>query len=158
MSDTDIDFMDPAAAREYVLNYIISLKRTQKDRAVAEEELEQWQRRVRLADSRGEPILKKSAESQVAELSSRRQRLLDEERQLKAKVDVLKEKLRSLSIRSSLSVDTETLLAQLSVLVGEPAPSGGPAGGGDTLSHRLKEEEATQALEELKRKMKEEGR
>lgn len=133
MSDTDIDFMDPGDAREYVLNFILSLKRTQKDRAVADEELEQWQRRVKLAEARGEPLLKRSAEGRVAELKARSQQLLEEERQLRAKVDVLKEKLRALSVRSSLRVDTDAQLEQ-----------------------QLQELEAQQALEELKRKLGEE--
>lgn len=152
MSDTDIDFMDPAAAREYVLNFILGLKRTQKDRAVADEELEHWQRRVKLAESRGEPFLKRSAEDRVAELKSRREQLLEEERQLAAKVDVLKEKLRRLAVRSSLSVDAEALLAQLSMLVGKSP------GEGDSLDERLKEAEASQGLEELKRRAREEQR
>jgi phage shock protein A len=148
MTDTDIDSLDFPAAREYVLNFIISLKRTQKDRAMAEEELEQWERRVKLAASRGEPILKRSAEQRVTELKSRRGELLEEESRLRVKVDVLKEKLRALAVRSSLSVDADALLAQLSMV----------AGSRDPLKEQLAGEEATQALEELKRKMREEGR
>lgn len=155
MNDTDIDFMDPAAAREYVLDFIITLKRTQKDRAVAEEELVQWERRVKLADSRGEPILKRSAEARVAELKARCRQLLNEEGQLRVKVDVLKEKLRALSIRSSLNVDADALLAQLSMLVGG-SPGAQPRAGG-SVEEQLKAEEAAQALEELKRKMRGEG-
>jgi chromosome condensin MukBEF ATPase and DNA-binding subunit MukB len=152
MSDTDIDFMDPAAAREYVLSFIVALKRAQKERAIADEELEQWERRVKLADSRGEPILKRSAEARVAELKARRQQLLEEERQLSVKVDVLKEKFRGLAVRCPLSVDADAALAQLSMLVGDPA------GGLTSLSEQLKSEEAAQALEELKRRLREEGR
>lgn len=148
MTDTDIDSLDFPAAREYVLNYIIGLKRTQKDRAMAEEELAQWERRVKLAAARGEPILKRSAEQRVAELKSRRQRLREEEGQLQVKVDVLKEKLRAVALRSSLSVDTDALLAQLSMV----------AGSRDPLTEQLAGEEATQTLEELKRRMREEGK
>jgi len=149
VNDTDIESLSPADAREYVLNFILSLKRTQKDRAVAEEEFEQWQRRVRLADSRDEPLLKKAAEARVEELKSRRGQLLEEEQRLRVKVDVLKEKLRALTARSSLQVDPQELLAQLTNLLGEaPRRPDDPAA-------QLQELEVQQALEELKRKARE---
>ena len=40
MSDTDIDSLNYEAAREYVVAFIAALKRTQKERAIAQEELE----------------------------------------------------------------------------------------------------------------------
>jgi phage shock protein A len=147
MRDTEIDFMDFESARDYVLAFITTLKKTQKERAVAEEELVHWQSRVRLAESRGEPVLKKGAEDRVTELQSRCQRLLEEELDLKRKVDVLKEKLKATKIRSSLQVDADALLAQMQLLVGDR----------DTLLEKLREEEAVQALEALKKKMGEGG-
>jgi hypothetical protein len=140
--DTDIDFLDFDSAREYVLAFITTLKRTQKERAVTEEELAIWQRRVKLAEGRGEQVLRKAAEEKAAELEARRARLQAEEAELAAKVDVLKEKLRMLRVRSTLSVDADALLAQLSLAAGEK----------DTLKQSLKEQEAQAALEELKRK------
>ncbi|MBN1835324.1 MAG: hypothetical protein JW820_05700 [Spirochaetales bacterium] len=147
MSDTDIDFMDYETAREYVLAFITALKQTQKERAVAQEELELWERRVRLAESRGEPILKRGAEERVRELRDRAARLLQEETAMRGKSDVLKEKLGQLKIRSSLRVDADALLAQLQMVVGPP----------DTLGEALREVEASQALEELKRKRRDRG-
>jgi phage shock protein A len=135
--------MDFQGAREYVLAFITTLKKTQKQRAVAEEELEHWRGRVKLADSRGEPVLKRGAEQRVAELESQRQQLHQEELELKRKVDVLKEKLKATKIRSSLQVDADALLAQMQMLVGEP----------DRLSEDLRRTEADQALQALKRKM-----
>ena len=147
MRDTEIDFMDFESARDYVLAFITTLKKTQKERAVAEEELVHWQNRVKLAESRGEPVLKRGAEERVTELHNRCQRLLEEELDLKRKVDVLKEKLKATKIRSSLQVDADALLAQMQLLVGER----------DTLLEELREEEAVQALEALKKKMGEGG-
>ena len=143
MRDTEIDFMDFESAREYVLAFITTLKKTQKQRAVAEEELQHWRSRVRLADSRGEPVLKRGAEQRVAELEAHSQQLLQEELDLKRKVDVLKEKLKATKIRSSLRVDADALLAQMQMLVGEP----------DHLQENLLKEEAEQALQDLKKKM-----
>lgn len=143
MSDTDIDFLDYEAAREYVVSFIAALKRAQKERAIAQEELALWERRVKLAESRAEPILKRGAEERVRELRAKTGRLLDEEASMRRKVDVLKEKLKVLKVRSSMSVDADALLAQLQMLAGEP----------DTLSEALRDAEASQALDQLKRKL-----
>jgi phage shock protein A len=148
MSDTDIDFMDYEAAREYVVAFIAAFKRAQKERAIAQEELAQWERRVKLAESRGEPILRKGAEQRVQELRGRTARLLEEETSLRRKTDVLKEKLTRLQLRSSLSVDADALLAQLRMVAGEP----------DTIAEALRDTEASQALEELKRRLAEGGK
>jgi phage shock protein A len=141
--DTDIDFLDFESAREYVLAFITTLKKTQKQRAVAEEELEHWRRRVKLAEARGEPVLKRGAEQRVTELEARCKQLYQEELDLKRKVDVLKEKLKATKIRSSLQVDADALLAQMQMLAGEP----------DRLQEDLRNTEADQALQELKKKM-----
>jgi len=140
--DTDIDFLDFDSAREYVLAFITELKRTQRERAVTEEELAIWQRRIKLAEGRGEQVLQKAAEAKAAELAASRARLRAEEGELAAKVDVLKQKLRALRIRSTLTVDADALLAQLTLAAGEP----------DNLKQSLKEQEAQAALEELKRR------
>ena len=143
MRDTDIDFMDFESAREYVLAFITTLKKTQKQRAVAEEELEHWRGRIKLAESRGEPVLKRGAEQRVAEIEANRRKLYQEELELKRKVDVLKQKLKATKIRSSLQVDADALLAQMQMLVGEP----------DRLRESFKNTEAEQALRDLKKQM-----
>jgi phage shock protein A len=135
--------MDFESAREYVLAFITTLKKTQKQRAVIEEELEHWRGRVKLADSRGEPVLKRGAEQRVAELEAGSRKLHQEELELKRKVDVLKEKLKGTKIRSSLQVDADALLAQMQMLVGEP----------DKLKEDLRNTEADHALQALKKKM-----
>jgi hypothetical protein len=145
MEDTDIGFLDFESAREYVLAFITTLKKTQKERAVTEEELNHWQGRIKLADSRGEPLLKRAAEQRVQELESRCHKLLQEELDLKLKVGVLKEKLKTVKIRSGLRVDADVLLAQLQMLAGEP----------DVLEENLRSLEAEKALQALKRKMNE---
>ena len=143
MRDTDIDFMDFEPAREYVLAFITTLKKTQKQRAVAEEQLEHWRNRVKLAEARGEPVLKRGAQQRVAELEANCQQLHQEELELKRKVDVLKEKLKATKIRSGLQVDADALLAQMQMLVGQP----------DELQEQLRDTEAEQALRALKKKM-----
>jgi hypothetical protein len=142
-SDTDIDFMDYPSAREYVLNFITTLKRTQKDRGILQEELTLWEGRVKLADERREPTLKRGAEDRVAELKAKNDLLLREEKDLIRKISILKDKLKLIKTQSSLSVDADALLAQMQMVVGEE----------DTVAKALQEEEAQAALDDLKKKM-----
>jgi len=141
--DTDIDSLDYGSAREYVLSFLVTLKQTQRQRAIAEEELFHWEHRVKLAESRGEPVLKKTAGERAAELRERTARLAGEERELKRKVAVLRQKLLILRGRASFAVDADALLAQLTMLAGEPG----------SLDQAMKEQEAQAALEELKRRL-----
>ncbi len=140
--DTDIDSLDHASAPEYVLAFLTALKRTEKDRAIAEEELLHWERRVKLAQNRGEPQLKSFAAGRVAELREQAARLRNEEQALQRKVAVLRRKLAVLRERASFAVDADALLAQLRLAAGEADP----------LARELEEREARAALEALKRR------
>jgi phage shock protein A len=140
--DTDIDSLDHGSAREYVLAFLTVLKQTERERAIAEEELLHWERRVKLAESRGEPQLQKLASGRAAELREQAARLAAEEQGLRRKVAVLRQKLAVLRERASFAVDADALLAQLRLLAGEPG----------SLDLELKDLEAQAALEALKRK------
>jgi phage shock protein A len=141
--DTDIDSLDHASAREYVLDFLAALKRTERERAIAEEELVHWERRVKLAENRGEPQLKKLAAERAAALREQATRLRGEEQALRRKVAVLRQKLKALRERASFAVDADALLAQLRLLAGEADP----------LARKLEEQEAQAALEKIKRKL-----
>ena len=142
-TDIDIDFMDYPSAREYVLNFITALRKTQKDRGMLQEELNLWEGRVKLAEERGEPILKKGAQDRVEELKSKNDLILAEEKDLKRKISILKDKLKFIKTRSSLSVDADALLAQMQMVVGEE----------DTVAKEFQDQEAQVALDELKKKI-----
>ena len=140
--DTDIASLDYGSAREYVLAFLTTLKQTERERAIAEEELVHWEHRVKLADNRGEPQLKKLAAGKAAELRERATHLAAEEQGLRRRVAVLRQKLLVLRERASFAVDADDLLSQLRLLAGEPG----------TLDLALKDLEAQAALEALKRK------
>jgi phage shock protein A len=142
--DTDIDSLDYGSAREYVLAFLTTLKQTERERAIAEEELVHWEHRVKVADNRGEPQLKKLAAGRAAELRERATRLSAEEQGLRRRVAVLRKKLLVLRERSSFAVDADDLLSQLRLLAGEPG----------TLDLDLKDLEAQAAREALKRKQR----
>ena len=140
--DADIDSLDHGSAREYVLAFLKALKQTERERAVAEEELVHWERRLKPAENRGEPQLKKLAAGRVAELEQQVARLRGEEQVLRRKVAVLRRKLAALRQRASFAVDADALLTQLRLLAGEPG----------TLDQELNELEAQAALEAFRGK------
>jgi hypothetical protein len=142
MLDTDIEGLDPAQASEYVLAFITTLKQAERALAEASEETNTWTRRVTLARGKGDEALAAQAQARLSDVMARQSKLETELVDLKAKVVVLKEKLVRLKMTGGRLVDTDLLLAQLQVVVGEK----------DALGDAMKNEEANAALDELKKK------
>jgi phage shock protein A len=143
MLDTDIDGLDPKQAAEYVLGFLTTLKQTEKALVAAEEDEALWTRRVGLARSTGDEALAAPAQVRLAEATAKRSQVAGELDDLRAKISVLKEKLTRLRMVGARLVDADLLLAQLQTAVGSI----------DELSHAMKKEEASAALDELKKKM-----
>ncbi|MGA2974024.1 MAG: hypothetical protein ABSF77_01810 [Spirochaetia bacterium] len=144
MLDTDIEGLDPKQAAEYVLAFITTLKQTEKAVAAAEEEEKLWTRRVELARSKGDEGLAAQAQARVSDATEKKARLQAEQEDLRAKVSSLKEKLVRIRMTGGKQVDADLLLAQLKMAVGPP----------DELGHAMKKEEASAALDDLKKRMK----
>jgi len=144
MDELDLNGMDFSAARAYVLSYLGAWKQARKGRSALQEEVSLWERRVKLAAQRGDAALQAAASEKLASLQAGLASLQSEELELARKAGILKEKLVRLRVQSSLTVDVDQALAELSVLLGEP----------DTTAQRMKEEEAAAALEELKKRLK----
>jgi len=142
MLDTDLDGLNPQEAAEYVLSFITTLKKTEKDLALAGDDVTLWAGRVSLAREKGETALADQAQTRLNEAQVKKTRLGTEAGELRAKVSVLKEKLVKIRMLGTRSVDTDLLLAQLQMLAGEK----------DVLKEKFKEQEAAQKLDELKRK------
>ena len=147
MIDTDIEGLGPKEASDYVLAFITTLKRTEKALAESKEEASLWTRRVALARSKGDEALTAQAEQRLAEAAGKNAALEAELADLKTKVAVLKDKLLRLRVTGARSVDTDLLLAQLEMVVGKK----------DDLGRIMKEEESKAALDELKKKMGQQG-
>ena len=145
--DTDLGGMDKAAASEYVLAFITTLKETERARLAAEQEKALWEGRVGLARARNEELLATQAEMKVNEIDSRLATLRAEEAELRRKVDFMKDELQRLKSKPELSLDPEALLAELEMVTGQP----------DTTAQKIKDTEADLELEKLKKKMQGEG-
>jgi phage shock protein A len=143
MLDTDLEGLDPQQAKEYVLAFITTLKKTEKAAAAAEEEANVWTRRVTLARSAGDEALAAQAQARLSDAVAKKAALETELADLRASVAVLKENLTVIRMKGVRLVDTDLLLAQLSMLVGPK----------DELAGAMKKEEANAALDALKKKM-----
>jgi hypothetical protein len=143
MLDTDIEGLDPKDAAEYVLAFITTLKKTEKEIVRVREDEALWRKRLSLAEEKGEAALAAGARSRLAEAESKRAVLEGEAADLTQKISVLKRKLVQIRSRLPKTVDVDLLLAQLKMLAGEK----------DGLSESMRDEEANAALEELKNKM-----
>ena len=145
MLDTDLEGLSPREASEYVLAFITTLKQTEKACAAAQEETSLWTRRVSLAQGKGDADLTAQAMARLSDVTGKQSLLLGELADLKAKVSVLKEKLVRIRMTGARLIDADLLLAQLEMVVGKR----------DELAHTMKKEEASAALEALKKKMQE---
>jgi phage shock protein A len=143
MLDTDLEGLGPKEATEYVLAFITTLKQTEKALAAAEEESNLWTRRVALARAKGDEALAAQAQARQSDAVAQQAKLETELAELKSKVSVLKEKLKHIQMMGVKLIDADLLLAQLEMVVGP----------WDELSRRMKKEEASAALDELKKKM-----
>jgi hypothetical protein len=145
MLDTDLEGLGPREASAYVLAFITTLKQTQKALAAAGEESSLWMRRVTLARAKGDEALAAQAQARHSDAMAKQAKLEAELADLKAKVSVLKEKLTRIRMMGVKLVDADLLLAQLEMITGKR----------DELAHTMKKEEASAALDELKKKMQE---
>ncbi len=143
MQDTDIEGLDPKQATEYVIALIATMKQTEKALAAAAEDENLWTRRVTLARSKGDEGLAAQAQARLSDATAKRAGLEAELADLRAKVTVLKEKLKKIRMTGGRLVDADLLLAQLEMLVGPKDPLAAP----------MKAAEADAALDALKKKM-----
>ena len=149
MDVTDLSGLDPAAARNYVLGYLTTLRLTRNRRRELEAAKRTWEGRIERAEAVAEPKLHAAATAELARVQSQLDRLLAEERELVTQVEVLGGQLRLVLTRANLTVDAEQLLAQLQALVGERDELAEDLG-------QIDSEQRAAALEALKRRVQEE--
>ncbi len=142
MSDTNFTGMDPKSAREYLYNYLVSLKREERAMEELSRELEKWKSRVELAVSKGDEELAGKARERVVEIEERLSRMKADTEEMRLKASVMKDNLRMLYHNTEPSVDAEKLLAEMELIVGKK----------DSLSDEIKKMEADDILKKLKEK------
>ncbi len=120
--DLDLKGLDVRGAREYVLEFIKTLKEAERRRSGLEADLRLWTGRAELARSKAREDLAAAADARAASLQPQLAEAKAEESRLRAQVSALKERL-TLKLHGEMqrSVDSEKLEAELEMLVGEEA-------------------------------------
>lgn len=145
--DFDLEGLSPAEAGAYVTQFIVTQKQVARDRAAAEEVLELWKKRARLATDRDEIELARESLARAEEAHANLVRLRSDEREMNFKVTELKRRLVKIRQEPEFTVNAGALLEQLEGIVGADHET----------TDALVDAEAEVALEALKKKMEAES-
>ena len=110
--------MNAAAAREYILAAITTLKLTEKELRSLEEDAAKWKGRMELARSRGMEDLRKEAEAEAEKADTKISRLREEERSLKERITAMQRQLPGIAARER-SIDPDLLEQELLMAIGK---------------------------------------
>jgi hypothetical protein len=150
----DLRGMDRAAAGDYMLNYITTLKLTEKRLEDLDRELARWRGRADLARSRGEAALTAAAEQEAARIEADRAAAAGEAAALRSRIGAMGRQLPGIAARER-SVDPDLLEQELLIALGRsPGEDPGAARKTEGEFERLNAEDA---LDALKAKMRREG-
>jgi phage shock protein A len=150
--DSNLSGMNPAAAKEYIFNFITTLKLTEKQIADLDEDLAGWQSRIELAKSKARPELAAEAEKELERLTVKRRQLICEAGSLKTQIEEMRRQLPLLAARER-SVDPDLLEQELLIAAGRMPGDEEKARNERQLKDLEKDAAADAALSELKAKM-----
>jgi len=148
--ENDLTGMSVADAKEYILNFITTLKLTEKEIAALEEEAAKWKNRVDLAISKGMEDILTEAAKEAEKVNAKLAGLREEARSLKDGIDAMRRQLPGLAARER-SVDPDLLEQELLMALGQTEEEAATERAFKKLE---KENAADSALEALKTKMK----
>ena len=148
----NLDGLDSAAAKEYILGLLSTFKLTEKEiQSLAEEEAK-WDRRAVLAMEQGRADLQQEAEKERDKIRAKKTELETEAADLNANIEKLKSELRILPARER-SVDPDLLEQELLILAGRMPGDEKSASTERAFEKLEKEASADAALEALKNRM-----
>ena len=145
--------MSPAEAKEYLFNFISTLKLTEKQVQNLDDEITKWQSRIDLANSKGNVELALDAETEKNRLLEKQTTLSAEAEQLKQQIDEIKRQLPLLAA-SGRSIDPVLLEQELLMAAGHMPGDEEKVRAERQFREMEKEQAADNALEELKARMK----
>jgi len=145
-----LDGMSAAAAKEYILGLITTLKLTEKEIHSLEEDAAKWKGRVELARSMGKNDLAFEAEKEADRIEKKIAGLREEEKSLKNQIEEARRQLPGLAARER-SIDPDLLEQELLIALGQTEEEAETERAFRKLE---RESEADSALEALKEKLK----
>ncbi|GHV82456.1 hypothetical protein AGMMS49991_10140 [Spirochaetia bacterium] len=113
----DLRGMKAADAKEYIFQYITTLKLTEKRYGELQGELDKWKGRVALARSKGAADLADGAEREAVRISAHSDTLAGEIADLKAQIGTMRRQLPGLAARER-SIDPDILEQELKIALG----------------------------------------
>jgi phage shock protein A len=152
----DLSGMEAAAAKDYILQFVSTLKLTEKEIAVLVEELGKWRGRVDLARGKSAEDLAAEAEKEVQRITEKKTVLEDEAAVLKAQIENMRQQLPGLAARQR-SIDPDLLEQELLIAMGRMPGTENEAAADRAFEALEKEQAADDALEALKTKMGKNG-
>jgi phage shock protein A len=148
----DLSGMNAAGAREYVLNFITTLKLTEQKIRELDEDLSRWNSRIGLARSQGKDDLAAEAEKEAGQIRERQAQLAGEAAKLKIQIEAMRKQIPALAARER-SVDPDLLEQELLMAAGYLPGDEAKAETERRFRDIEKNGAADAALEELKEKM-----
>jgi predicted nucleic acid-binding Zn-ribbon protein len=148
----DLSGMDAAGAREYILNFITTLKLTENQIRELDEDLARWNSRIDLARSQGKAELATAAEEEAGHIKERQAALVEEAAKLKGQIEAMQKQIPALAARER-SVDPDLLEQELLMVAGYLPGDEEKAETERRFRDIEKNSAAEAALEELKEKM-----
>ena len=157
MDDANLKGMSPAEAKEYIFNFISTLKLTEKQIQNLDDEIIKWRSRIDLANSQNQPELAQEAEKEKKRLLEKQAALKAEAGQLKQQIEEMRRQLpllaRTGTVEASDLLEQELLEQELFMAAGYMPGDEGKARAERQFKEIEKEQAADAALEELKAKM-----
>jgi len=154
MDDANLVGMNPADAKEYLFNFITTLKLTEKQVQTLDDEISKWQSRIDLAASKGEAELALEAEKEKTRLLEKQAALKAESEELKRQINEMRHQLPLLASRER-SIDPVLLEQELLIAAGFMPGDEEKVRAERQFKEMEKTQAADAALEELKAKMRE---
>jgi phage shock protein A len=143
------DGMSAAAAKDYILALITTLKLTEKEIHSLEEGAAKWKDRVELACSQGKNDLAAEAEREAVKINEKLAGMREEERSLKNQIEAIRRRLPGLAARER-SIDPDLLEQELLIALGRTEEEAETVRAFEKLE---KENSADAALRALKEKL-----
>jgi phage shock protein A len=149
----DLRGMGAADAKEYILNFISTLKLTEKKREALAADRAKWDARLTLARSRGEADLAAGAGRELERIRIRDEALAGEIGELQRQIAAMRRQLPGLAARER-SIDPDLLEQELLIAAGRMPGEGDHVGIEEKMRDLEKENAAETALKALKDKIK----
>ncbi|MCL2833303.1 MAG: chromosome partitioning protein [Treponema sp.] len=144
-----LDGLDTAAAKEYILGVLSTLKLTEKEIITLTAEETKWDNRVNLAAEKGAADLRQEAEKERDRIRERRSGLETEAFGLRLTLEKLRSQLLILPAKER-SVDPDLLEQELLILGGRMPGEENEAARDRTFAKMEKDASAEEALQALK--------